>query len=146
VEAAVWLPTFSTAVVTCRVDAVAVTISTAAQEVTPGLRMDDQAFFAALALERDSLAAVREAVAAGDLTAAKAAYARYLRERPSPRWRIDWRQHPFRGVTVPPPEADKDPESWDYYSRSPTVDWEGWKHFSLKKEDFAGRTFVEGKG
>lgn len=146
VEAAVWLHTFSTAVVTCRVDALAAVVSATPLQASTGPLMDDAAFFAALDLDRPELAAVREAVAAGDLAAARAAYARHLRERTSPRWRIDWHQHPFRGVKVPPPDADNDPASWDYYSLFITVDWEGWKHFSLRKEDFAGRTFVEGKG
>jgi hypothetical protein len=146
VQAAVWLHTFSTSVVTCRVDAVSASVTDTPAKARTGPSMDDAAFFAALDLDREALAPVRAAVAAGDLAAAKAAFARHLRERTSPRWRIDWRQHPYRGVTVPPPEADKDPESWDYYSRFITVDWEGWKLFSLKKEDFPGRTFVEGKG
>ncbi len=111
-----------------------------------GPTMDDAAFFAALDLDLPALAAVKAAVDGGDLAAAKKAFAEHIRNRDWPAWRIDWRKHPMRGVKVPRPEDDKDPDSWDYYSAFITVDWQGWRKFVFKKEDFPARSFVEGKG
>ncbi|MBT7303960.1 MAG: alginate lyase family protein, partial [Victivallales bacterium] len=111
-----------------------------------GPALDDAAFFAALDLDLPALATVKTAVAKGDMTAAKKAFADHIRNRTSPTWRIDWRKHPMRGVEVPKPEDDKAPDSWDYYSQFITVDWQGWRKFSFKKSDFPTRSFVEGKG
>ena len=111
-----------------------------------GPTMDDAAFFAALDLELPELAAVKEAVGRGDFAAARKAFADHIRNRTWPTWRIDWRKQPMRGVKVPRPEDDKDPESWDYYSAFVTVDWQGWRKFVFKKSDFPTRSFVEGKG
>lgn len=111
-----------------------------------GPTMDDPAFFAALDLDLPALAAVKEAVAKTDYAAARHAFAEHIRNRTWPTWRIDWRQQPMRGVKVPRPEEDKDPDSWDYYSTFITVDWQGWKKFVFKKSDFPTRSFVEGKG
>ncbi|HID07685.1 MAG TPA: hypothetical protein EYP10_11140, partial [Armatimonadetes bacterium] len=111
-----------------------------------GPRMSDEEFFNALNLKMPQLKAVKEAVERGDYMVAKRALARHIRERTYPRWFFDWRDHPFRGVKVPPPEADRAPDQWDYFSRYITIDWEGWRHFSLKKDDFSPRAFVEGKG
>lgn len=110
-----------------------------------GQRMTDRELFADLDLDLPQLAAVKRAVQSGDLTAASSALASHVRSRTSPRWFFDWRDHPFRGVKVPPPEADRAPESWDYYSTYLTIDWQGWKHISLKKSDFSPK-YVEGKG
>lgn len=111
-----------------------------------GPSMDDAAFFAALDLDLPALVHVKEAVARGDLAAAKRGFAEHIRNRTSPTWHIDWRKHPMRGVRVPKPEEDKDPDSWDYYSAFITVDWQGWRKFTFRKEDFPTRAFVEGKG
>jgi len=59
-----------------------------------GPRMIDEEFFEALDLDYPGLKAVREAVAAGDLTEAKAAWADHLRTRENPRWFEDWRERP----------------------------------------------------
>ena len=59
-----------------------------------GPRMTDSEFFAARDLERPELAAVREAVDAGDLEAAKSAWAAHLRERRAPRWKEMWFERP----------------------------------------------------
>ncbi|MBT3374299.1 MAG: alginate lyase family protein [Lentisphaerae bacterium] len=111
-----------------------------------GPTMDDDAFFAALDLDLPPLADLKQAVETGDLPRARKAYADHVRQRQWPKWTSDWRDHPMRGVTVPKPEEDKDPESWDYYSQFVTVDWKGWKKFTFRKEDFPTRTFVEGTG
>lgn len=111
-----------------------------------GPTMDDASFFAALDLDLPALAAVKAAVAQGDYAAAKQAFADHIRNRTWPTWTIDWRKQPMRGVKVPKPEEDKDPESWDYYSTFITVDWQGWKKFVFRKSDFPTRSFVEGKG
>lgn len=109
-----------------------------------GPRLTDEEFFAALDLDRPELRAVRAAVAAANWPAARRELAKHLRTRRRPRWFFDWRDHPFRGVQVP--TEDRAPEQWDYFSRYLTLDWEGWKHFRLKKEDFSPRAFVEGEG
>jgi hypothetical protein len=111
-----------------------------------GPSMSDAEFFAALDLDQPALAKVKEAVARDDMVAAKKAFADHIRNREWPTWRIDWRKNPMRGVRVPKPEEDKDPDSWDYYSKFITVDWKGWRKFVFKKSDFPTRTFVEGKG
>ncbi len=111
-----------------------------------GPTMTDEDFFAALDLDRPELAAVKRDVARKDWKAAIHDFAEHVRSRTSPRWRIDWRDAPFRGVKVPPPEADRAPDQWDYFSTFIKVDWTGWKHFVLKKSAFSPKAFVEGKG
>ncbi|NDK15470.1 MAG: hypothetical protein GW911_25860 [Armatimonadetes bacterium] len=106
----------------------------------------DEAFFTSLDLDLPGMAEVKQAVAARDMARAREALAKHLRDRTSPKWLFDWHDAPLRGVRVPGPEADKAPDQWDYYSTFLTLDWEGWKHFSLKKADFAGEAFVEGAG
>jgi hypothetical protein len=61
-----------------------------------GQQMTDAELLENLALDLPALAAVKKAVQAGDLPAAKAALARHLRSRTSPQWSIDWRQPAFR--------------------------------------------------
>ncbi|MGD9496716.1 MAG: alginate lyase family protein, partial [Armatimonadota bacterium] len=68
-----------------------------------GPRMTDPEFFAALDLERPELAAVQQAVAAGDLEAAKSAWAAHLRQRRMPRWFEMWYDRP---EPVPPERAN----------------------------------------
>jgi len=111
-----------------------------------GYLPSDEDFFASLDLELPALAAVKRAVAAGDMAEARAALARHLRSRTSPRWLFDWREAPFRGVRVPAAEEDRAPDQWDYYSTFLTIDWEGWKHITLQKSDFSPQAFVEGEG
>ncbi len=106
----------------------------------------DEEFFASLNLDLPELAAIKTAVQAKDMAAARKALADHLRARTYPRWTIDWRNRPLRDVKVPGPEDDKAPDQWDYYSTFLTVDWEGWKHFTLTKADFSPQTLVEGKG
>jgi len=113
---------------------------------TEGPTMDDPQFFAALDLARPDLEAVRRAVERRDWAAARHAFAEHIRSRVHPKWHIDWRKAPFRGVKVPPPEADRAPDQWDYFSTFFKVDWSGWKHFTLRKSDFSPKAFVEGKG
>ncbi|MBD3293283.1 MAG: hypothetical protein GF393_10185, partial [Armatimonadia bacterium] len=59
-----------------------------------GPRMTDTDFFEALDLQRPELAPVQEAFAAGNLDAAKAAWAAYLRQRREPRWTSMWYERP----------------------------------------------------
>lgn len=106
----------------------------------------DEEFFATLDLDLPALAGVRRAVEAGDMAAARQALADHLRSRTYPRWYFDWRDRPLRDAQVPGPEDDKAPDQWDYYSMFITVDWEGWKQFTLRKEDFSPRALVEGEG
>jgi hypothetical protein len=114
-------------------------------ERVSGLPSDEE-FFASLNLELPELAAVKQAVAVGDYRAARKALADHIRNRTSPKWMFDWRDRPSKGVQVPGPEADRAPDQWDYYSTFLTVDWEGWKHFTLTKEDFSPKAMVEGQG
>jgi len=102
-----------------------------------GPSMSDEEFFKSLDLDMPQLKAVKEAVLKGDYASARRALAEHIRRREWPRWFFDWRDHPFLDVKVPPPEADKNPRGWDYYHLFLTIDWQGWKHFKLKKEDFS---------
>ena len=102
-----------------------------------GPLMTDEELFESLRLDMPELRAVKEAVEKGDYGRAKHELAKHIRERRYPRWFFDWRDHPFLGVKVPPPEADKNPEGWDYYYLFLTINWQGWKRFELKKEDFS---------
>lgn len=106
----------------------------------------DEAFFADLDLSSLALAGVKAAVEVGDMAAAREALARHLRERTSPRWLFDWRDRPLRDARVPGPQDDRAPDQWDYYSTFITVDWQGWKHFSISKADVSPETIVEGQG
>ncbi|NLF69331.1 MAG: hypothetical protein GX575_09790 [Candidatus Anammoximicrobium sp.] len=92
----------------------------------PGPRMTDAQFFDRLDLARDELAAVRAAVQAGNLEAAKAALLEHLRSRTAPRWWFDWSERPKRTGPV-----EGGSEGWDYYVTSFRVDWTGWKQFTL---------------
>ncbi len=67
-----------------------------------GPRMTDADLFAALDLGLPALTAVRQAVDAGDLAAAKSALAAHLRNRTTPRWLADWRQPAFRDAKAKP--------------------------------------------
>lgn len=106
----------------------------------------DEDFFASLDLSFPGMEEVKAAVEAKDMPGARAALARHLRERTTPKWVFDWRDRPLRDAQVPGPEQDKAPDQWDYYSTFVTVDWEGWKHFTLSKADFSPETIVEGQG
>lgn len=71
-----------------------------------GRQMTDAELIASLDLDNPALAAVKQAVAAGDLPAAKAALAAHLRSRTMPRWHFDWRQPAFReSQTKPSPRT-----------------------------------------
>jgi hypothetical protein len=59
-----------------------------------GPRLADPEFFGALDLELPALAAVKAAVAAGDYSAARRAFAQHLKARATPCWSFDWRQRP----------------------------------------------------
>ena len=59
-----------------------------------GPRLSDAEFFAALDLQRPDLAAVKTAVARGDMRAARAAFAAHIRARRSPRWFPTWLEEP----------------------------------------------------
>lgn len=106
----------------------------------------DETFFRSLNLDLPGLRAVKDAVDRGDMPAARQALARHLRDRTHPKWLFDWREAPLRDVKVPGPQADRAPDQWDYYSTFLTIDWQGWKKFTLKKSDFSPRALVEGQG
>ncbi|MGC9317501.1 MAG: heparinase II/III family protein, partial [Armatimonadota bacterium] len=59
-----------------------------------GPRITDEELFEALDLGRPELAAVRDAVGAGDIATAKAAWAQHLRAREMPRWFDMWYERP----------------------------------------------------
>jgi hypothetical protein len=92
----------------------------------PGPLMSDEEFFAELDLDRPELAAVRQAVLANDLPAAKAALLAHFRNRRSPVWHFDWRDRPADMPRLKPGSG-----SWDYYNTGFTVDWTGWKEFAF---------------
>jgi len=95
----------------------------------PGPRMTDEEFFDHLDLSREDLAAVRRAVEAGDLEAAKTAFLAYMRSREKPKWRFDWRERPRHAEPL-----EGGSEGWDYFVESFSVDWTGWKEFTLPLE------------
>lgn len=97
----------------------------------PGPLMTDDQFFAELDLTRPELAAVRQAVEANDLVAAKAAVLQHFRERQAPKWHFDWRERP---TDLPPPKPGTD--GWDYYGIGFKVDWTGWKEFVFPLADW----------
>ncbi len=97
----------------------------------PGPRLTDQEFFEELDLSRPRLAAVREAVAGGDLKGAKAAFLEYLRQRTQPRWWMDWRERPEAQ-----PPLHQGSKGWDYFVTGFNVDWTGWKEFVLPLQDW----------
>jgi hypothetical protein len=75
-----------------------------------GPRMSDAELFANLNLDLPALAAVKSAVSARNLPAAKAALAAHFRNRTLPRWTVDWRQPEFRSAQKKPtrdPRAEK---------------------------------------
>jgi hypothetical protein len=90
----------------------------------PGPLMTDPEFFSELDLGRPELAAVRTAVIAKSLPAAKAALLQHFRARKTPKWHFDWRERP---TDLPPLKPGSD--GWDYFGTSFTVDWVGWKEF-----------------
>jgi hypothetical protein len=92
----------------------------------PGPRMTDQQFFDELDLTRTDLREVRLAVESGDLSAAKNAFLKHMRQRQTPRWRFDWRDRP---QTVAPLTGGS--EGWDYYATRIKVDWTGWKQITI---------------
>ena len=57
--------------------------------------MTDADLFVSLNLDLPALAAVKKSFRAGHIAAAKAALAKYLRQRTAPRWHFDWRQPAF---------------------------------------------------
>ncbi|MCX6897255.1 MAG: heparinase II/III family protein [Verrucomicrobia bacterium] len=61
-----------------------------------GQWMTDADLFVSLNLDLPALAAVKKSFKAGHIAAAKAALAKYLRQRTTPRWFFDWRQPAFR--------------------------------------------------
>jgi hypothetical protein len=58
--------------------------------------MTDAELFVSLNLDLPALSAVKKSFKAGHLAATKAALAKYLRQRTTPRWHFDWRQPAFR--------------------------------------------------
>lgn len=91
----------------------------------------DAEFFNSLDLNHAGMERVRAACKAGDPDKAKAELLAHMRERTMPRWYFDWRDRP---ADLQPAKGGSD--GWDYYSTTLTVDWKGWKHFTLKKPDF----------
>jgi hypothetical protein len=64
--------------------------------VPGGQWMTDAELFVSLNLDLPALSAVKKNFKAGHLSAAKAALAKHLRQRMTPRWLYDWRQPAFR--------------------------------------------------
>ena len=97
----------------------------------PGPRMTDEQFFQALDLKRQDLAAVRNAVEAGELDAAKAAFLAHMRSRERPKWWFDWRDRPSRDGSI-----TGGSEGWDYFVVRIPVDWTGWKELTFPLNDW----------
>ncbi len=97
----------------------------------PGPGIDDAEFFAQLDLSRPDLAAVKEAVGRADMRAAKEAMLRHMRDRATPKWWFDWRERP--SGTVPVKGGS---EGWDYFGTAITINFEGWKQFTIPLSQF----------
>ncbi|MEA3401783.1 MAG: alginate lyase family protein [Armatimonadota bacterium] len=104
-----------------------------------GPRMTDEELFEALDLQRPELAAVREAVEAGDVEAAKAAWAGHLRARESPRWFQDWRERP---EPVPPEQANTGVAD---LALENTFRWQGEEFFLGEDIDWSQNQMTEGE-
>ena len=59
-----------------------------------GPRMTDEGFFEALNLDYPGLEKTKQAVEAGDLQAAKAAFVKHIKSREKPKYFLDWRETP----------------------------------------------------
>jgi len=92
----------------------------------------DAEFFDSLDLSIPALSQVKAACEAGDFRRAKVELLKYMRSRGKPKWFFDWRERPR---DIKPVSGGS--EGWDYYSYCITVDWTGWKHFTLKKSQFS---------
>jgi len=104
-----------------------------------GPRMTDAEFFEALDLARPELSAVREAVEAGDLEAAKSAWAAYLRARRMPRWFEMWYERPD---PVPPERANTGSAD---LALEHTFRWQGKNFFLGDDIDWSQNQMTEGE-
>jgi hypothetical protein len=100
-----------------------------------GPRLTDEAFFALLDTSRPELAPVKAALEAGDVAAARHALSEHIRTRRTPRWRIDPRDRPGRGL--PPQTRRATPGEGGRYQAVTPLDWVGWKRLEIRKEDFS---------
>jgi len=99
-----------------------------------GPRLTDAAFFGMLDLDRPDLAAVREAWAGGDATAARQALAEHLRQRPAPLWTARPGDRPTAGL--PPQTGRREAQSGGRYQATVPLRAAGWTHISLPLNDF----------
>lgn len=94
-----------------------------------GPRMTDQEFFDALDLSRPGLEKVREAVQAGDLTAAKSEFRAYFLARRDVKWFRNWWERPPRPQKRPSTSRADETLQHIYtfdgkkYNLGPDVDW-----------------------
>ena len=99
-----------------------------------GPRLDDEAFFAMLDLDRPELAAVREAWRGGDGAGARRALAAHVRQRQAPLWTVRPEDRPTLGVT--PPAAHAGIEKGGRYSLGVALERSGWQCLRLPLADF----------
>ncbi|MDD4537380.1 MAG: heparinase II/III family protein [Lentisphaeria bacterium] len=99
-----------------------------------GPRLQDEEFFALLNLGRPELSGVKAALAAGDYASARHVLSEHIRTRREPRWLVDPRDRPGRGL--PPQTLRAVPGEGGRYQATVTLDWTGWKRVELRLEDF----------
>lgn len=99
-----------------------------------GPRLSDEEFFALVDTGHPELSGVKAALAGGDYAAARHALSEHLRTRREPRWLVDPRDRPGRGL--PPQTLRAVPGAGGRYQSTVTLDWTGWKRVELRLEDF----------
>lgn len=96
-----------------------------------GPRMTEEEFFEAMDLDRPELAEVKAVAAMRNWPAAKAAFAKHLRERRRPLWFANWRDRPKPPPLDQRPKTDRADKSlahqlWfdgKWYDLGPKIDW-----------------------
>jgi hypothetical protein len=99
-----------------------------------GPRLSDEAFFALLDTSRPELSEVKAALAAGDVAGARHALSEHVRTRRAPRWLVDPRDRPGRGL--PPQTLRAVPGEGGRYQATVPLDWTGWKRVEVRLADF----------
>ncbi|MGI5922585.1 MAG: heparinase II/III family protein [Lentisphaeria bacterium] len=99
-----------------------------------GPRLSDKDFFALLDTARPELSRVKAALAGDDYAAARHALSEHIRTRREPRWQVDPRNRPGRGL--PPQTRRAVPGEGGRFQAVVPLDWTGWRRVELRLEDF----------
>ena len=99
-----------------------------------GPRLSDAAFFAEINPELPELAAVREALAAGQKAQARKLLAQHIRDRKTPLWTVAPGDRPTFGL--PPQTKRKGDAKGGRFKATIPLDWQGWRQVTLDKAQF----------